>query len=57
MLKISVLVLALAYPFVANAQAPAATAAKKELIAKVLQLQQPGIEGLARTLVEQPVQR
>ncbi len=28
--------------------------AKKELVQKVLTLQQPGIEGLARTLVEQP---
>lgn len=30
------------------------TAAKKELVAKVLQLQQPAIEGVARVLVEQP---
>ncbi len=49
------LVLALASPLVAAAQAPAASVPKKELVAKVLQLQQPGIEGLARTLVEQPV--
>jgi hypothetical protein len=37
--------------------APAAAAvspAKKELVARVLQLQQPGIETLARGLVEQP---
>ena len=30
------------------------TATKKELVAKVLLLQQPGIEGLARMMVEQP---
>jgi hypothetical protein len=28
--------------------------AKKELVAKILQLQQPGLEALARNLVEQP---
>ena len=41
----------------ANAQtSPAApsSAAKKELIQKLMTLQQPGIEGLARNLVEQP---
>lgn len=32
----------------------AATPAKKALVAKVLQLQQPGIEGIARQLAEQP---
>ena len=36
-----------------HAQA-AAGGGKKELIAKILQLQQPGIEGMARTLTEQP---
>ena len=30
------------------------TAAKKELVAKMLQLQQPAIEGVARVLAEQP---
>ncbi len=30
------------------------TATKKELVAKVLLLQQPGIEGIARMMVEQP---
>lgn len=30
------------------------SAAKKELIAKVIQLQQPGIEAMARQLVQQP---
>jgi hypothetical protein len=36
------------------AVAQTASAAKKELVAKVLQLQQPGIEAYARALVEQP---
>jgi uncharacterized protein len=31
--------------------------AKKELIARVLKLQQPGIEGLARSVVERPAQQ
>lgn len=50
--------LALAGPVAAQpAAAPAAapvSQAKKELVARVLQLQQPGIETLARGLVEQP---
>jgi hypothetical protein len=33
---------------------PAASPAKKELVAKLLKLQQPGIEALARNLAEQP---
>src|SRR4051812_38457933 len=42
--------------FAAHAQTPAApsSAAKKDLIAKIIQAQQPGIEALARNLVEQP---
>ena len=39
---------------VASAQTTPATTAKKELVAKVLQLQQPAIEGVARSLAEQP---
>jgi hypothetical protein len=39
------------------ASAPPASAAKKELVQKVLVLQQPGIEGMARNLVEQPAAR
>lgn len=46
----------------AQAAAPAATptaaapsAAKKELIAKLIQLQQPGVENIARMLIQQPV--
>ena len=39
----------------ASAAAPApVSAAKKELVQRLLQLQQPGIEGMARSLVEQP---
>jgi hypothetical protein len=37
----------------AQTQAPASPA-KKELIAKVVQLQLPGVEGMARNLTEQP---
>lgn len=37
------------------AQAADAPAAKKALVQKVLQLQQPGIEAIARLLVEQPI--
>lgn len=47
----------LAMAVAAQAQTPAAapsSPAKKELVAKILQLQQPGIEALARSLVEQP---
>lgn len=41
--------------FAQGAATPApASAAKKALVAKVLQLQQPGIEGIARQLAEQP---
>ena len=36
------------------ASAPPASPAKKELVQKLMVLQQPGIENLARTLVEQP---
>jgi hypothetical protein len=50
----------LAAAFAAHAQAPApaspsaASPAKKELAAKIVKLQQPGIDNLARQLVEQP---
>ncbi len=40
----------------AQASAPAGpSAAKKELIAKMVQLQQPGVEQLARNLMQQPI--
>ena len=38
-----------------SASAPPSSPAKKELVAKVLKLQQPGIDGVARQLTEQPV--
>jgi uncharacterized protein len=45
----------------AGAQAPApasaSSPAKKELVQKILQLQQPGVEAMARQLVEAPVAR
>jgi len=58
------LALALVLPFAA-AQTPTKTptqttaqppssAAKKELVARILKIQQPGIEGIARNLVERP---
>lgn len=40
----------------AQASAPV-SAAKKELVARVLKLQQPGIEAMARQLVEQPARQ
>ena len=39
---------------IANCAAAQSSAAKKDLVAKILQLQQPAIEGVARVLVEQP---
>lgn len=45
---------ALALPLAAQAQAAPPSAAKKELVAKVLKLQQAGVEALARSLVERP---
>ncbi len=51
MLKVLVLAAALAATAVAHAQT---SAAKKELVAKVLKLQQPGIEAMARGMAEQP---
>lgn len=47
----------LAASLTANAQAqtpPAPSAAKKELAARIVKLQQPGIDNLAKQLVEQP---
>ena len=38
----------------AQAQTPAASPAKKELVQKLLALQQPGIENAARSIVERP---
>jgi hypothetical protein len=39
---------------VATCAGAQSSATKKELVAKILQLQQPAIEGVARALVEQP---
>jgi hypothetical protein len=39
----------------ATPAAAAPSAAKKELIAKLIQLQQPGVENIARMLIQQPV--
>jgi len=44
----------LALALIAPAVHAQSTPAKKELIAKILKIQQPGIEGMARNLVEQP---
>lgn len=57
MIKHTLLALALAVSSLAHAQgAPQgnASAAKKDLIARLLVLQQPGVEATARGLVEQP---
>jgi hypothetical protein len=55
MLKSTLLAAALAVAGTAGAQAQStASPAKKELIAKVLKLQQPDIENAARVLTEQP---
>jgi uncharacterized protein len=62
MLKMLVLSVALVAAGVVQAQATAptptpASPAKKELVAKLLKLQQPGIENMARQLVEQPARQ
>ncbi len=50
LITLSILLAAVA----AQAQPSTASPAKKELVAKILKLQQPGIEATARRLVEQP---
>jgi uncharacterized protein len=56
MLKKSLIALSFAAAFAAHAQQQStpSTPAKKELVARILKVQQPGIEAMARTLVEQP---
>lgn len=49
--KLLILPLLLAATFAAHAQS---TPAKKELVARIIKLQQPGIEAMARGLIEQP---
>ena len=44
-------------PAMGAAPAPAVSPAKKELVAKVIALHQPGIEALARNLAQQPLAR
>ncbi len=51
MLKVLVLAVALAAAGVVQAQG---TGGKKDLVAKVLQLQQPGLEQMARSMAQQP---
>jgi len=48
---------ALAHAQTAASAPPPSSPAKKELVQKILTLQQPGIEGMARNLVEQPAMR
>lgn len=43
--------------FAQAASGPPASPAKKELVARLLKLQQPGIEGLGRTLAEEPAKQ
>jgi len=52
-IRATLLAAALATAGLAQAQAPS-TPGKKELVARILQIQQPGIEGMARNLTEQP---
>jgi uncharacterized protein len=47
----------IAQPTMAQAASEPASAAKKELVARVLKLQQPGIEQLGRSLAEEPALR
>jgi hypothetical protein len=55
MLKKSLITLSLLAAFAAQAQTTATSSpAKKELVARILKVQQPAIEGMARALVEQP---
>lgn len=58
--RILTLALSLAFASAAQAQgsaasAPASSPAKKELVQRVLKLQQPGVENMARQLAEEPV--
>jgi uncharacterized protein len=55
MLKKTLITLSLLAAFAAQAQTtPTSSPAKKELVARILKVQQPAIEGMARALVEQP---
>ena len=52
MLKIAII--SLSFLLTAAAAQAESSPAKKELVGRILKLQQPGIEGMARNLVEQP---
>ena len=54
MIKTTLTGVALALALVAHSPSQAQAGGKKELVAKVLQLQQPGIEAMARQMAEQP---
>src|SRR6185369_17124653 len=54
MLKKTIFALTLLACATAQAQSPPSSAAKKDLVARILKVQQPGIEAMARGLVEQP---
>ena len=62
MFKVFLIAAAMAATTLAQAQAPTppaapaapTSAAKKELVARILKLQQPGLEATARRIVEQP---
>jgi uncharacterized protein len=54
MIKTTLTGAALALALVAHSPSQAQAGGKKELVAKVLQLQQPGIEAMARQMAEQP---
>ena len=55
MFKKHLIALALVLPLAAaQAQQPASSPAKKDYVARILKMQQPGIEAMARSLVEQP---
>jgi uncharacterized protein len=56
MIRIALAAAALAASVAAHAQTPTPSSpAKKELVAKVLQLQQPGVDAVARQLIQQPI--
>ena len=50
----SLVILAIAAACCATAQAQSTSSGKKEVVARILKVQQPGIEAMARNLVEQP---
>jgi len=56
MFKTTLIALSLATAFTVQAQQAStpSSPAKKDLVARILKLQQPGIEAMARSLVEQP---